>query len=190
MDNIRDLALLAIVILVGCRQAPAESSERLVPGILPASTALVRENAIIVYLRGEDILNLDLQPDNRLHVIHMRGESREVVADERLEIPAEAAGRVRNMLWRVRPSNDASAENSIPLGCPPVSDTDPKMQVVFARNGPQYELEFFSLPTTHYCRTQAAADARELLDRVYRALPTSAVAAAFLRRPALTAPSR
>jgi len=134
---------------------------------------------------ANDLLNIELWPDNTVVAAHYRQADRDyhqaTLAREKLQASAQVVKRLRETFWRVRPEDHASAQNSVPLGCHYVYDAGFDWEVVFVRPDKPAgsQLLEFVLPYPEYCQSAAAAKARTLINDAIQALPRSNVIQQF-----------
>ncbi len=190
----RYAAIAALLVLIGCERAAIRSSESLVGAEqLPSITELRRETIHIVRHSGDEgldshLLIYELRPDDALTVSHVVRPVRPGDVDEfnrgeeRFQISAATADRLRHMLWRVRPERLEGLEYvAIPSGCQYHLHDWGEVNVAFI--GPDEEVGAFMLPDHRNCDTPAAVEARSMIQAVFQALPQSSVANAFSGLP-------
>ena len=171
-----------------CHAAP-HVSDRLVPGDLIIDEELSRELVEIQQGFGRDgygihRLSYLLNTEDELEVSYWFMPNDEALARETYKLPSDAAQRVREELWRIRPealSRDWMNVRSIrPLNCQEQGPHDQGEILVHYIGDPHYErLATFELPTEQSCKSAAAREARQLLFRIVRSFPASDIASKF-----------
>lgn len=190
------IILLVVFSAGACRPAHDISFNSLVGAkSLPKPEVLSHEMIYIsrgYRLTQDGPLSFTLRPDNVLTIAAERAD-RTVKQKEDFHLPAEAANRVRQALWRVRPEKLRGSEwETLPTNCPEQpSDAGNDIAVAFIAPGTQArpeenEAEAFTLPLRAYCHSSQANEARALLRSVLRSFPQSRVVTAFERRTKLT----
>jgi hypothetical protein len=146
---------------------------------LPSSAELRKETLIIARMGGkgaDDLLNIEIRPTNEVIAAHYRSPDKsKPIAQEKLNVSADEAERLRGLLWRLRPD----AAQTTPVGCDWVYDAGFDWAVVYVREDRPANMLTFTLPYPEYCKTRDYAEARELIEAVVKALPRSNVIQRF-----------
>lgn len=187
-------ALPALLLCFACEGPAIEASQSLVGArTLPTASALSKETVTVSRGSGglgygEHRLLYALGPDDRLVVTHFHQPRDAKVGEETFQLPSATADAARRMLWRLRPETLTGIEQDTrPEGCERQGPHDfGERWIVFMEEGPDPGVEddavgITELPYPSSCDTEAAAEARRLLDSVVAAFPRSRVAAAFPR---------
>jgi hypothetical protein len=144
---------------------------------LPSLADLRKETIVLAREGGTDgkeVLNIEILPGGEVVTArYRRPDMKNPVAKEQLQLSSEDVGRLRLMLWRLRPDGAAPADKTIPLGCRYVFDAGSEWDVAYVREDRPDELIMFSLPHREYCKTPAYAEARELIGAFLKALPSA-----------------
>jgi hypothetical protein len=176
------LATSAALALGSCNHEPKPLPSLVGATELPSSADLNKESIVLARVGGsdgKDLLNIEIQPTGQLIASHIRDRDKLPVAEEELHLSRPEVERLRTMLWRLRPDDDAPAEKTIPLGCHWVYDAGEEWQLGYARRDRPANLVLFALPYPEYCRSPAYFEARDLIGEVMRALPPSKVIQQF-----------
>lgn len=172
----------ASLTLAGCN--PATESTSLVGVSKPPSLAFLKTETIIIGRGagrdGEDTLNIEIHPNDDVLISAYRKGNRNVpAAKESLKLASGRSEGLRRMLWRLRPADRASAQNSIPIGCRYVYDAGSMWSVIFMHADDPENMAIFELPYPDYCKTPAYGEAKKLIEQVLGALPRSGVVRQF-----------
>lgn len=177
------IGVSAALALAGCNRADEPRTSLVGATKLPSPADLRKETIIVARMGGkdaEDLLNIEIQPTNKVVAAHYRGNDRTTpVAEETSQVSASEAEYLRRMLWRLRPDDGAPTQKTIPIGCHYVYDAGWEWAVVYVREDRPADMLEFTLPYPEYCKTSAYSDAQQLIGKVLRALPRSDVVERF-----------
>lgn len=191
--------LAAAVLCVSCNNPAIEPSQSLVGARdIPSADILSRETLYITRGAkdwGVDRLSYELRPDGSLTVIHTYYDDRNppdiVKGKETFRVSPEVAGKVRMLMWRLRPAKlegqGLEKDTVRPVGCERQGPHDfGEVGVAFINEADAGTTEddrigVFELPSPDSCNTAAATQSRKVVWQALRMLPKSKVVASFER---------
>lgn len=184
--------VVRVLVFVSCSLAPlalaccnpSAETVSLVGAPKPPPLAYLERETIIIGRSagsgGNDTLNIEVRPNNNILIAaYRKGNLETPAAREELQLSSAMAEGLRRMLWRLRPEDGASAQNSVPIGCRYVYDAGSMWSVTFVRAGDPVDMVVFELPYPEYCKTPAYREAKQLIEQVLEALPRSEVVRRF-----------